>query len=324
MCALIKDQQAMALDPVMKMILDQMAAQPGPKMHELSAPEARAMFTGLMEVAGPKDVPIGKIVNLTCPGPAGEIPLRVYTPVAPAADALPTLVYYHGGGFVIGDLDTHDGLCRLLANEASVRVIAVDYRLAPEHKFPAAVEDAFAALTYIETHVAELGVDANRLAVGGDSAGGALAAIVAQMAKEVGDPKIAFQLLLFPVTQIGATTASLEKFAEGYFLERAGLDWFFANYLPPGADKSDPKVSPMAASSLAGLPPAYLMTAECDPLHDEGVTYAAKLREAGVDVVVADHAGLVHDFIYLQAMLPQAAQAMKEAAGAVSAALKAG
>lgn len=314
----------MALDPVMKMILDQMALQPGPKMHEVSASDARAMFGALMELAGPKDVPIGKTANLKCPGPGGDIPLRVYTPVAPSADALPALVFFHGGGFVIGNLDTHDGLCRMLANEAGVRVIAVDYRLGPEHKFPAAVDDAFAALSYVEANAANLGVDANRIAVGGDSAGGALAAIVAQMAHDTGSPEIAFQLLLFPVTQIGTTTSSMEKYAEGYFLERAGLDWFFANYLPKGADTRDPRISPLAASSLAGLPPAYLMTAECDPLHDEGLQYADKLRGAGIAVEVADHAGLVHDFIYLQGMLPQAAQAMKEAAAAVKKALTAG
>jgi acetyl esterase len=214
-------------------------------------------------------------------------------------------------------------LCRILANEAGVRVIAVDYRLAPEHKFPAAVEDAFAALAYVESHATELGVDANRLAVGGDSAGGALAAIVAQLAKEKGGPQIAFQLLLFPVTQIGDETESLRDFAEGYFLERAGLEWFFDAYLPASADKNDPRISPLAAPSLTGLPPAYLMTAECDPLHDEGVRYAERLREAGVAVTVADHRGLVHDFIYLQAVLPQAAEALKDAAAALKRALNA-
>jgi acetyl esterase len=313
----------MPLDPAMKAFLDQMAAQPGPKMHELPPPEARALFAGLMEAVGPKDVPIGKVSNLAFTGPGGEVPLRVYSPIAATAEALPTLVYFHGGGFVIGNLDTHDGLCRILANEAGLRVIAVDYRLAPEHKYPAAVDDAFAALVYIEANASELGVDANRLAVGGDSAGGALAAVVTQMAKEKGGPRVAYQLLLFPVTQIGGETDSLRDYAEGYFLERVGLEWFYAAYLPEGADKNDPRISPLAAASFEGLPPAYLMTASCDPLHDEGIRYGTALACAGVDVTVADHAGLVHDFIYLQAVLPQAADALKDAAAALRRALKA-
>jgi acetyl esterase len=314
----------MALDPIMKAFLDQMAAQGGPKMHELPPADARALFAALMELAGPRDVPIGKVANLGCPGPGGDIPLRSYTPVAASADALPTLVYFHGGGFVIGNLDTHDGLCRMIANEAGIRVISVDYRLAPEHKYPAAVEDAVTALRYVEANASDLGVDANRIAVGGDSAGGALAAVVAQIAKHEGGPAIAFQLLLFPVTQIGTETASYKSFAEGYFLERSTLDWFFANYLPAGTDTNQPRISPLAAQSLTGLPPAYLMTAECDPLHDEGIRYAEKLKAAGVKVEIADHAGLVHDFIYLQAVLPQAPQALKEASAALKSALTAG
>jgi acetyl esterase len=293
-------------------------------MNELPPADARAMFAALMELAGPRDVPIGKVANLGCPGPGGDIPLRSYTPVAASADALPTLVYFHGGGFVIGNLDTHDGLCRMIANEAGIRVISVDYRLAPEHKYPAAVEDAVTALRYVEANASDLGVDANRIAVGGDSAGGALAAVVAQIAKHEGGPAIAFQLLLFPVTQIGTETASYKSFAEGYFLERSTLDWFFANYLPAGTDTNQPRISPLAAQSLTGLPPAYLMTAECDPLHDEGIRYAEKLKAAGVKVEIADHAGLVHDFIYLQAVLPQAPQALKEASAALKSALTAG
>jgi acetyl esterase len=311
----------MALDPVMKAFLDQMAAQGGPKMHELSPPDARVLFAALMELAGPKDVPIGKVANLSFPGPGGDIALRSYTPVAAASEALPTLVYYHGGGFVIGNLDTHDGLCRMIANEAGVRVIAVDYRLAPERKYPAAVEDAHAALRHVEANASDLGVDANRIAVGGDSAGGALAAIVTQIAKEEDGPAIAYQLLLFPVTQIGDETGSYKTFAEGHFLERATLDWFFAHYLPAASDANEPRISPLAAQSLAGLPPAYLMTAECDPLHDEGLRYAERLRDAGVEVEIADHPGLVHDFIYLQGVLPQAGPALKSACAALKDAL---
>jgi len=314
----------MALDPVMKAFLDQMAAQPRPKLSELPPPDERAVFRALMEMVGPKDVPIGKVANLACPGPAGEIALRSYTPIAPSGEALPTLVFYHGGGFVVGDLDTHDGLCRMIANEAGVRVVAVDYRLAPEHPFPSAVDDAYAALTFVEKNAAELGIDANRLAVGGDSAGGALSAAMTQMARDTGGPAIAFQLLLFPVTQVNANTPSVAKYAEGYMLEREVLDWWYKCYLGPSGDASDPRVSPLSAQSFDDLPPAYLLTAECDLLHDEGLQYAAKLRAAGVPVEVKDYPGLVHDFIYLQGVLPQAAQALKEAAHALKSTLNSG
>jgi acetyl esterase len=311
----------MALDVMMKAFLDQMAAQPGPKMWELSAPDARMTFTALMQFAGPQGVPIGKVVNLKAPGPHGDIPLRNYTPVGAADRPLPTLVFYHGGGFVIGDLDSHDGLCRMIANDASVRVISVDYRLAPEHKFPTAVDDSYAALTWIAAHAQELGVDANRIAVGGDSAGGGLAAVMSQMAKDKGGPILAYQLLFFPVTQIGSETRSMHDRAQGYFLERATLDWFFGHYLEKSADKSDVRMSPLLAKSLAGLPPAYIMVAGFDPLHDEGVMYAEKLKAAGVSVTVADYPDLVHDFIYLQAVLPQAGQALRAASAALRGAI---
>jgi acetyl esterase len=313
----------MPLDPIMKALLDQMGAQPAPKLHELTPPEGRAMMVAMTEVIGPKDVPIGKVTNLTCRGPGGDIPLRMYTPVAPQAETLPALVFFHGGGFVIGNLDTHDGLCRMLANESGARIIAVDYRLAPEHKFPAAIDDSFAALNFVEANAAELGVDANRLAVGGDSAGGAITAVMTQLAKERGGPKLAFQMLFFPVTQIGEETRSFNAYAEGYFLERAGLLWFYDHYLPAGLNKKDPRISPLAAASLAGLPPAYLVVAEFDPLHDEGLLYADKLKKAGVACEVVDYAGLVHDFILMQGVLPQAAPAVKHAAQALKSALQA-
>ena len=203
-------------------------------------------------------------------------------------------------------------------------MISVDYRLSPEAKFPDAVNDAFAALEWIAQNAADLGVDANRLAVGGDSAGGALAAVMTQMAKEKGAPKLAYQMLLFPVTQIGAETRSLKNFAEGYFLERKTLDWFYAHYLPIGADKSGPRISPLLAKDFGGLPAAYVMLAGFDPLHDEGLDYAGKLRSAGVAVTVRDYPDMVHDFIYLQGVLPQAAHALKSAAQAMKTALSAG
>jgi acetyl esterase len=314
----------MPLDPLLKAFLDQMAAQPAPKMWEMEPPAGREAMAALMQLVGPKDVPIGKVSNLAIPGPAGDIPARVYTPVAAGGEPLPTLVFFHGGGFVIGSVETHDGLTRMLANDSACRVISVDYRMAPEHKFPAAVEDAFAAVAWIEKHAAELGVDANRLAVGGDSAGGNLAAVVAHMARDAGAPKLAFQLLLFPVTEIDADTVSRREFAEGYFLEGQTLEWFFDHYLGADADRSDPKASPLLSAKFSSLPPAYIMVAGFDPLHDEGVAYAEKLRDAGVSATLDDYPEMVHDFIYLQAVLPQAAEALGSAAKAVKAALTAG
>jgi acetyl esterase len=311
------------LDPMVKDFLDQMAAMGGPKMWEIEPAQARELFIAMMQLVGPKDVPIGKVQNLTMPGPGGELRLRNYTPVAAKSEPLPTLVFYHGGGFVIGNLDTHDGLCRMLANDAGVRVIAVDYRLSPESKYPAAVDDAIAAVNWIEEHAADLGVDANRVAVGGDSAGGALAAIVSQQAKLKGAPKVAFQLLMFPVTQVNAKTGSMHTNADGYFLELATLEWFYDHYgANADVDKTDPRISPLLAKDVSGLPPAYIITAEYDPLRDDGAQYAEKLRKAGVSVTHVDYPGLVHDFIYMQTVLPQAPEAMKAAAAALKGALK--
>ncbi|MEJ1970766.1 MAG: alpha/beta hydrolase [Rhizomicrobium sp.] len=307
----------MPLDPIVKGFLDQMKAVGGPKMSEAGAPGGREQFVALMQMVGPRDVPVGKTQNLTVPGPAGPIPIRVYTPVAAGGEPMPALIYFHGGGFVIGSVETHDGLCRLMANEGGFRVIAVEYRLAPEHKYPAAVDDAFAAVGWVAANAADIGVDANRIAVGGDSAGAALAAVCAQLAKAKGIPLDA-QLLLFPVVQVGELTASLKEFAVGYFLEKDTLDWFYDSYLPADADKSDPRISPLRAKDLSGLPAAYIMLGGFDPLHDEGMQYADRLRAAGVKVTVADHSDMVHCFIYLQSVLPQAHAALTEAAKAVA------
>lgn len=313
----------MPLDPLLKAFLGQLAAQPQPKLWESEPPQARDLFAAFMQAVGPKDVPIGKITSLSIPGPGGDIPARLYSPIAAGSEPQPALIFFHGGGSVIGSVDTHDGLCRMLANLSACRVISVEYRLAPEHKFPAAVDDAFAATSWVETNAAQLGVDANRLAVGGDSAGGTLAAVVSQMARDKGAPRLAFQLLLFPITDIAADTNSRRAFASGCFLEAKDIDWFFGYYLGPDADRADPKASPLLAENFAGLPPAYIMVAEFDPLHDEGVAYAEKLRAAGVTVTLDDHAAMVHDFICLQAVLPQAAEALGSAAAALKVALTA-
>ncbi|HTP77385.1 MAG TPA: alpha/beta hydrolase [Rhizomicrobium sp.] len=313
----------MPLDPIVKGFLDQMAAAGGPKMSEVGPAVARETFVAMMQLVGPKDVPVGKTENLTVPGPGGPVPIRVYTPVAAGRDPMPALIYYHGGGWVIGNIDTHDGLCRMMANEGGFRVISVDYRLGPEHKYPAAIDDSFAALSWVSANAASIGVDANRIAVGGDSAGGALAAEVAQLAKAKGGIDVACQMLLFPVTHIGAKTKSLSDFQAGYFLEKETLDWFYDCYLPANADKNDPKISPLLAKDVSGLPPAYVMLGGFDPLHDEGLQYADKLRAAGVKVTLADYESLVHCFIYMQSFLPQAHEALTAASRAVAEMLKA-
>jgi acetyl esterase len=275
----------------------------------------------MMQFVAPRNVAIGSVQNVRAPGPNGDIRLRSYAPAGAGKGSLPTLVFYHGGGFVIGDLDTHDGLCRVLCMESGVRVIAVDYRLAPENRFPAAVDDAWAALSWIAANGTSLGVDVGRLAVAGDSAGAALATVSALTAREKGGPDLALQLLMFPPTDLAADTQSRRKWTEGYFLDKLTIDWFFENYLPKSTDRRDPRLSPLRAADLRGVAPVYLMTAEFDPLHDEGLDYAARLRESGVPVTVMDYPNLVHDFIYLDAVLPQARQAVSAAAHAVKDAL---
>ena len=307
----------MSLDPVLKSFLDQLYAQPVPKIWEVSPAEARAAFAVMMQFVAPKNVVVGKVEDLRAPGPGGDIRLRSYSPAGAGEKPLPTFVFYHGGGFVLGNLDTHDGLCRVLAKESGARVIAVDYRLAPEHKFPAAIDDAWAALGWIVANAQPLGVDPGRIAVGGDSAGAALATVTARTARERGGPNLALQLLMFPPADLTADTPSRRNWTEGYFLDRRALEWFFDNYLPEGVDLRDPRLSPLYAPDLRGVAPVYLVTAGFDPLHDEAIAYAAKLRQAGVMVTVVDYPHLVHDFIYLDAVLPDARKALSAAAVAL-------
>jgi acetyl esterase len=312
----------MPLDPLVKAFLDRAAAIPRPKAWDVPPAMARQSFAGMMGLTTARDVAVGKVDNFTIPASGGTLKARSYAPIA-ASGALPVLVYFHGGGFVVGSIESHDGLCRLFAAEGGFKVIAVDYRLAPENVFPAAVDDAWAAAVWIGQNAATLGIDAGRIAVGGDSAGGMLAAIVTQMAKEKGGLKIAYQLLMFPQMQMGGETSSMHEFAVGYLLERRAIEYFNSLYLPPGADCNSPRVSPLKARDFSGLPPAYVMLGGYDPLHDEGLAYAEKLRAAGVKVTIADYAEMVHCFIYLQTVLPQAHDAVADAAKAVRAALEA-
>jgi acetyl esterase len=289
---------APGLDPQVRAVLDLVIKAGRPPYHQLSPKDARQLFRETRPAATPVPSVIGLVEELAADGPLGSIPLRLYRPAEVAATTrLPVLVYFHGGGWVIGDLDTYDVLCRQLTAEAGVSVVSVDYRLAPEHKFPAAVDDAWAATRWVVAHGAELGVDAGRLAVGGDSAGGNLAAAVALLARDHAGPAIALQALVYPVTDGKMDTRSYEEFSEGFLLTRETMRWFFAQYLNGEADAADWRVSPLRAPSLSGLPPALVVTAGFDPLRDEGEAYAARLREAGVRVDAVSYGGMIHGFV---------------------------
>jgi acetyl esterase len=289
---------APALDPEARHVLELVIRAGRPPYHQLTPKEARQMFRETRPASTPDPPAVGLVRDLTADGPLGAIPLRLYRPAGvAAATRLPVLVYFHGGGWVIGDLDTHDVLCRQLTAEAGVSVVSVDYRLAPEQKFPAAVDDAWAATRWVAAHAAELAVDAERLAVGGDSAGGNLAAVVALLARDAGGPAIRVQALLYPVTDTNTETASYRDFAEGFLLTRDSMRWFFDHYVRSEADAADWRLSPLRAPSLAGLPPAVVVTAGFDPLHDEGEAYAARLRASGVRVDAVCYGGMVHGFV---------------------------
>ena len=301
----------MPLDAVVKVMLDQLATQEGPAMFEVSPQEAREMYRAMKDVWG-APAPVENVEDRSIPGPGGEIPVRIYTPAS--TEPLPALVYFHGGGFVIGDLDTHDAVCRTLANSAQCVVASVDYRLAPEHKFPAAVDDAYAATAWVAEHAAEIGVDKRRVAVGGDSAGGNLAAVVALIARGKNAPRLAYQLLVYPVLDYNFETASYRENAEGYFLTTDAMKWFWAHYIRNEADGLDPRASPLRADDLIGLPPALVITAEFDPLRDEGEAYAARLRDDGVPVTVTRYDGMIHGFWQMAALLQQSRDALQQAA----------
>jgi acetyl esterase/lipase len=242
-----------------------------------------------------QDIPVAAVTNLSIPGPAGPIPARHYRPKEGVG---PLLVFYHGGGQVIGSLDTHDDLCREICRRGGLHVLSVDYRLAPEHKAPAGADDAFAAYQWALDHAAELGANPKRVAVGGDSAGGNLAALVSQRARNEGTRLPALQLLIYPVTNYSGEARSQTLFAEGYFLTKQDLHWFREKYLGGAAvDAADPRVSPLLADDLSGLPPALVLTGGFDPLRDEGNQYAEAMRAAGVTVDHRQFGSLVHGFV---------------------------
>ena len=313
----------MPLDPQARSLLDMIESIGGPALGEQDPVATRETMKGLTAVmgAGPE---VGSVTDRTIPGPAGapEIPVRVYSPAGDGTRGM--LVWYHGGGWVIGDLESADISARNLCAGAGVVVLSVDYRLAPEHPYPAGRDDCLAALRWARDHAAELGVDPARIAVGGDSAGGNLAAITALAIRGVAGPPLAFQLLVYPATDLLLTHPSIDENGEGYLLTKASMVWFSDHYLGKigeGHDRKDPSVSPLYADDVSGVAPALVITAEFDPLRDEGEAYARKLSDAGVACTVTRYAGMIHAFFGMDAILDSAKQATAEASAALRGAI---
>lgn len=304
----------MPLDPQAHRVIEAMAALNLKPVEESTPAEARESIRTRTAALGPFP-DVAAVVDHRVPVSGGEITVRAYSPDGPGPH--PALVYYHGGGWVIGDLYTHDGLCRSITNAARCAVLSVDYRLAPESKYPVAVEDSYAALLWIVANAERLGIDRRRMAVGGDSAGGNLATVMALMARDRTGPRLALQVLIYPVTDHDLDTRSYRENATGYILTREGMRWFWNHYLASEAQGREPYASPLRAASLAGLPPALVITAEYDPLCDEGEAYAARLRDAGVPVTLTRYPGMFHGFVRLTNVLDKARTALDEIASSV-------
>jgi acetyl esterase/lipase len=312
----------MPLDRQAKRILGMLAAGGMPlRSSDFSAPKMRESMLRLAQTFDVQGVAIGAVENRDLPGIDGALPVRIYTPAAlSTTHESAALVYFHGGAGVFCSLDTHEGLCRMLANASGCRVFSVDYRLAPEQRFPAAIEDAYRATQWLCEHARELRVDPARIAVGGDSFGGTLAAVVCQRAKEDSGPALALQVLICPVTDLTGRSASWQAYGEGYFLERITLDWAIETYAPH-MDLADPRISPLCALNFIGLPPAHIHTAEFDPFRDEGRAYADALARAGVPVRYVCHAGMIHHFYCMAGAITYAQQAIASAGAAIAEAL---
>jgi len=308
----------MPLDPQAQKVVDTIAALNLKPIKDSTPAEARESMRTRTAGLGPvEDVPA--VADHRVPVEGGEITVRLYAPAGVGPH--PVLVFYHGGGWVIGDLYTHDGLCRSIVNAAGCAVASVDYRLAPEFKFPVAVEDSYAALKWVAANGPRLGLDSARLAVGGDSAGGNLAAVMALLARDRRGPRILLQVLVYPVTNYDFGTRSYAENATGYVLTTEDMRWFWRHYLSREEQAQEVTASPFRAKSLADLPPALVMTAGCDPLRDEGDAYAARLRDAGVLVTLTQYPGMFHGFVRMTRILDQSRALLGEMAGALRKAL---
>ncbi|CAA9277067.1 MAG: Alpha/beta hydrolase fold-3 [uncultured Corynebacteriales bacterium] len=308
----------MPLDPQVEAMRARRSAEGHTPLYAMTLEQARAEDLASIRAAGGTPEPVASVDDLEIPGPGGPLPVRVYRPAA--AGPLPALVYFFGGGWTLGTIDTADGICRALTNAAGCATVAVGYRLAPEHKFPAAVHDCLAGLRWA---AAAPGIDPDRVAVGGDSAGGNLAAAVTLLARDAG-PRIAHQLLVYPNTEHGADTPSVRAGVDPLLFNRTSVDWYWNHYLADPADGADPLASPLRAPDLSGLPPATVITAEYDPLRDEGEAYAARLAEAGVPVTLRRFDGMIHGFFAMSGQLDQGREAVGWAADRLRAALAAG
>jgi acetyl esterase len=310
------------LDAEARMLLDLMekAVQDGrPKLHTLPYAVGRQAVDKMSEDSEADPPQVGEAIDGDFAGPGGKIRFRRYRPQGAAAGPLATLIYYHGGGFVIGTIETHDSTCRRLANKSRCQVISIDYRLSPEHPFPAPTDDGVAAFRHIRDNAASFGADAKRLAVGGDSAGGAIAAVVCQVLRDSGEQGPAFQMLIYPATDSSKQSASRVAFAEGYFLTKDLMDWFWKAYVPAGTDLTDLRLSPLLAKDVKGLPPAFVLTAGYDPLRDEGRAYADRLIDAGIKTTYVNYPGTIHGFFSLTRFLSQGLKANDEAAAVMAA-----
>ncbi|HLK48372.1 MAG TPA: alpha/beta hydrolase [Bryobacteraceae bacterium] len=307
----------MPLHPQCKAVLDAMAAQGGKPIEESTPAEVRAsrakMADAMAALAGPEQ-PVARVEDRTIRGPGGPIPVRVYSPVV--GRRLPALVYLHGGGWVFGNIGSVDRNCRALANSVECVVLNVEYRLAPEHKFPAAAEDAYAVLAHLAAHPQELDIDPSRIAIGGDSAGGNLAAVACLMARDRGGPRPVFQLLVYPVTDYDCERPSTSE-NDGYLLNRAVMRYFWHHYVASPEEARRPYASPINAKELAGLPSALVITAECDPLRDQGEAYARRLEAAGVPVTLKRYDGAIHVFFVMGAVIDAGREALADAAAAL-------
>jgi acetyl esterase len=309
----------MPLDPQVQQLLDQMAAAAVAPLEEQSVEVARSTMAVMAALAvGPE---VGSVEDFTVTTGLGPVPVRLYRPPSPAAGPLPLLVWFHGGGWVIGDLTSADPTARDLCVQSGALVASVDYPLAPEHPFPAPPEACFEVTRWLAGHAADLGADPRRLAVGGDSAGANLAAVTAVVARDRGGPDLVFQLLVYPVTDCLGSYPSVKDNGEGYLLTNSAMIWFGQHYLPEGTDPKDPLASPIYTSDLADLPSALVITAEFDPLRDEGEAYGKRLEQAGVPVTTSRYDGMVHGFFSMTGVLDAGRHAMAEAAAAVRLAL---
>ncbi|HXD55821.1 MAG TPA: alpha/beta hydrolase [Solirubrobacteraceae bacterium] len=307
------------LDLDTQLVLRLAERDPDPPLSTLTPLQARAQLQRSVSLVAGRPAQLAEIREVSLTGPAGPLRARLYVPGETIAGGAPLLVYYHGGGWVVGDLDTHDEVCRTLSLAAGARILSVDYRLAPENPFPAAVEDALAAFRDAVARAAELGADPARIAVGGDSAGGHLAAVTAQLARSDPQPP-AFQLLIYPVTDCLEVSASRVAFGEGFLLTKENMDWYEENFIGP-ADRGDARISPLLAESLAGVAPAMVVTAGFDPLRDEGEAYARRLAQDGVRVSLRRHPGFVHGFTHMMVGGSGPREAIAEMGGALRSAL---